>query len=137
MVTKAILIMLGQGNWNKIVVCSVETLVAVAMRAKHTRNVYLSRESYLHIRDQHPDISLDDLEMLLPDAINHGLVIVEGQRPHFATICYQSTVESRRYAIALKSTKDGREIYIRSVHRMDDRQTKAFLDRGVPVRLHQ
>ena len=137
MVTKSILTMLSQGTWNKIIVCSVETVVAVAMRAKHTRDVHLSRESYFHIRDQHPDVSLDDLEMLLPDAINHGLVIVEKKRPHFATICYQSTVEGRRYAIALKSTMDGREIFIQSVHRMHARQTKAVLDRGVAVRLHQ
>ena len=135
MVTEAVIERLVDGVWSKIVVCRVDPVIAVAPRARPTADLYLSRETLLHVLDEHK-VPVEDLT-LLADAVNRGLVIAERKRARFATICYQSEVEGKRYIAPIKATVDGSEMYVMSFHRSRDGQTKSLLKRGEAIRFHQ
>ena len=112
MVTEAVIERLVDGVWSKIVVCRVDPVIAVAPRARPTADLYLSRETLLHVLDEHK-VPVEDLT-LLADAVNRGLVIAERERARFATICYQSEVEGKRY-IAPDQGNCGRQRDVRNV----------------------
>ena len=136
MVFETAISMLISGERDSVFVASIERYVAKAIGATRTTDVRLSRKSFFHIRDTHSHIKLEHFKML-PDAIRRGFVILESSRPWFATICYIHRESSIRYAIPIKATKQGDEIYIQSFHRMKPRQTKALLNRGQALRNHK
>lgn len=119
-----------------IVVGILEPYVALSIGAIYTREVWLSLVSYQHIREGHPDIPGNELTFI-PEALTRGLVIFESNREHWASICYQSAAEGRRFTLAIKAAHNGKEIFLRSVHRMRERQTKALLKRGYILRKHK
>ena len=136
MVGKTVLSLLISGERDMVFVASIERDVANAIGATRTTDVRLSRETFFHIRDQHPHIELEHFKML-PDAFRQGLIIHENDRPWFATICYNHPESGRRYVIPIKSTDAGDEILIQSFHRMRPRQTRSLLNRGQVLRCHQ
>lgn len=126
---------LSDGRLSQIYLAALEHSVAVELGAPGKQEVILSRKSYLHIRDVHPEITIAEFE-LLPGAIRNGLIIVEISCPRKSSICYQSPHSQQRYVVAIHGTKNG-EIYCSTFHRARARNTKSKLKRGRIIRPHK
>lgn len=97
--------------------------------------VYLSAESLAHIAQRHPDISEFDV-LLLPQMIAGGLLIRENAKPNVLVVCYQAG--DQRLCASLKmAPRTGFDIWVLSLRRMRQRQTRAMLNRGTLIRAHK
>ncbi|WP_281840392.1 hypothetical protein [Sinisalibacter aestuarii] len=96
--------------------------------------VVLSTQSVRHILAQHGDhIALETL-LLLPSVLQQGLWISD--RKMAFVVVYQDDVSGVRYKVALKMTADQSRSYVRTMHKMQHRQTRSVLKRGDLVRRH-
>ena len=126
---------LSDGRFSQIYLTTLEHGVAVELGAAEKQEVILSRGSYLHIRDKHPEITIAEFK-LLPDAIRNGLVIVEKNCPRKSSICYQSPHSNHRYMVAIHGTSKG-EIYCSTFYRARPRNTKSKLKHGRMIKRHK
>ena len=128
--------LLEGGQLRYIFLASVERDIAIALGVECTREVKLSRESYAHIKSEHPEITYPEFE-LLPDAIRNGLVIREGGSPRKASICYQNPNRHQRYIATIQSTGLGDEMFCTTFHRARPRNTRSKIKRGKIIRNHK
>lgn len=135
MMTSENLADLALGVKDPIEVCRLDATLASILRV-HTPVVFLSRYSLLHIRERHADMTAERL-MLLPSALQKGLVIREARRPNHIVFCYQAARETERYIAILKAAVAGHELFVQSFHRAKRRQTRTMLDRGKKLRDHK
>ena len=134
---KQALSLLAEGQYrDSIILSSVDLDVALAVGAKHAHEVKLSRESYLHIMSEHPEMTDREFE-LLPHAIRDGLVIQHTDAQKKASICYQSPESDQRYMAALHGTAKGDSIYCATFHRARKGNTKSKIRRGKIIRRHK
>jgi hypothetical protein len=99
--------------------------------------VYLSRVSYDHIRQTHPDVTRTDLTMASL-ALSNGLLIHDANRPTHISICYQHPEKVEvRYIMAVKRASKGPDIWMTTFHRSKRRQTISALRRGTVLRKHK
>jgi hypothetical protein len=99
-------------------------------------NVYLSRNSLLHIQKTHPDI--DHFTLLnLPFGIERGLLVQEKAKPHIVLSSFIESATNTRFISALKITQQGTEVWVSSFYRSSDRQTKSILQRGIILQNHK
>src|SRR5205085_6415367 len=112
----------------------LEPRIAHRIGAIYKQDVWLSKESYAHIFDEHPDTSDAEIE-LIPQALEFGRVIFESRREQWLTVDYQIPRNPGCwYALALKCNRTGDAIYARSFHRLRPRQVKAMPGRGYVMR---
>ena len=78
--------------------------------------VYLSRESAVHIKKRHPDITSYEATRI-PEFIEKGLIIHQIERNNHVTISFFCGITEKRYTVILKRTKDGNEVYVVSLRR--------------------
>jgi hypothetical protein len=124
------------GDFDYLVVGSVEPYVANSIGAIYTREVRLSRDNLIHICERKQHASIEELVML-PTAILNGFAIYDAKRQRCTTISWQSPDPATRFMVALKSNNYGTEIYVTTFHRMREGQTKSLLRRGHPLRTHK
>lgn len=98
--------------------------------------IFLSRDSVIHIREKHPDITNNDL-LWIPQAIEYGMVIRDERKLNLASVCFSPKDHSLRYRIILKRVRSEGEVFVASMHRMRHRQTKGMLTHGTLVRRHR
>lgn len=97
--------------------------------------VYLSSSSLQHINRKHKDI--EDFDLLnLTQGIRRGLIIQERAKPHILIVNYFEALGGRRYAISLKVTNGAGEVWVNSMYRCKERQTRAHLRRGKILKNH-
>ncbi len=97
--------------------------------------VHLSAVSLKHINEKHPDVSDFDL-LILPFAIQSGLILRETQKKHVLLACYQEPGSHRRFIAIMKVTARECEVWLDSFHRMKTRQTKRLLRRAEILKSH-
>ena len=95
--------------------------------------IYLSKESCIHIFEEHPCLQEFEL-LLLPHAITRGMLIRERDRQNCVVAIYQHV--GKRYIAAMKRSRS-REIWVTTFHRARYKQTKALLKKGQIVRPHK
>ena len=124
-----------KSGWRASVeVCMLPVAVARIMGCA-VPAVYLSSDSYEHIRDEHPDVT--DVHLLMvPIAIQRGLILREHKRPECLTVCYQAEA-AQRFIVALKMASTKADFWVTSVHRSKARQTKSLLKRATILRPHK
>lgn len=105
-----------------------------AIGAPGVHAVLLSPDTIVKQRQQHPDIDIDDY-CVAPDVLRFGLVLHLPAWPRQLTFCYQHHT-GWRYRLFVKSTMRGDELWVTSLHRTRQRQTKALLNRGRILRHH-
>jgi len=98
-------------------------------------NVYLVRDSLIHILDGHPDINANTL-MHLPLAIKNGLWVQERNDPRYVIVSYISPEIINRHTVVMKITANRSEIWLTSFYRARARQTMSLLKRGIILRDH-
>lgn len=97
-----------------------------------THAVLLSASTLVKQKERHTGLELWEYE-ILPDILRFGLVIQEF--PRQLAFCYQHHT-GRRYRLTIKSTEDGAQVFVTSLHRTQPRQTRALLRRGLVLRHH-
>jgi len=111
-------------------------IVAASIIGAHAVDVRLSRETLQHITKTHPDMVPYDI-LLLPDAVQAGLIIQEEHRPNHLSICYQHPkIEKKRYIAGLKYAAGTHELWVSTFHRAKPRQTISMLARGQVIKRH-
>lgn len=135
MITLNDLTNLALGVTDRLEVGRLDPLTANLIGAT-TPIVFLSRESLQHIRHRHPVLTAEEY-LLLPAVIRNGLIIKETRRPTHIVISFQGAEEIRRYITVIKVTRGGHELYVKTLHRARERQTKALLTRGRILRNHK
>ncbi len=100
----------------------------------YRQEVWLSTESYHHIRNEHPDTTDRDIE-LIPYAVEVGRVIFESRREQWLAIDYiHPDCSDHHYILAVKCNRAGDAIYARSLHRLRPRQIEMLPRRGYVLR---
>lgn len=126
------LLRLAAGIIDSIPVCRLPPDVCKAIGAK-TSIVRLSTASLKHILKDHKDTEVSQI-LMLPKAIQWGLLVRDGERPSHIVACYQDPhSEKRRFIAVLKVTAKGDEIWVSTFHRAAPRQTKRVLEKGKEI----
>ena len=125
---------LKQKNRNPIHVGSLPYAIAKKLELKNS-NVYLSLDSYNHIKKKHKDISDFDL-LLFPFVIQHGLLAVERDKPTIIMCSYLEPHMGKRYLASLKIAANKTEIWALSMYRAKAHQTKVILQRATMIKSH-
>ena len=97
--------------------------------------VHLSRKSCLHILQDHTDITKFDL-LRLPLAIQHGELILEGDRENCLVACYNDDETQKGYIALLKRAKTSSdfEIWVSSFYRLQKRKLTKLRREGQVIR---
>ncbi len=119
---------------NPIHVGSLPYAIAKKLDLKNS-NVYLSLDSYNHIKKKHADISDFDL-LLFPFIIQHGLLAVEVRKPTIIMCSYLEPHIGKRYIASLKIAANKTEVWALSLYRARSRQTKVILKRATMIKSH-
>jgi len=102
-----------------------------------SRLVCLSGERLEHILEERHGITEADV-LLLPYALERGLLLQEKDRPDRLVACLQHPeAEGRRYKAAMKVLSSGFEIWVSTFHLTRPGQTKSLIDRSIILRDHQ
>ncbi len=95
--------------------------------------VYFSKDTYDHIRRQHPDVS--DFEMLaIPLAIKWGMIVQKKDDEGYLNIFYLSPWNEKYYRLILKRTENTFEIYVASLFRTLPGKIRRVTRKGVHIR---
>jgi len=100
-----------------------------------TTTVWLSRASLTHIIGGHGDVDVSQL-MLLPKAIQWGLLVDDRDRPGNIISSYQDPYADRRYIAIMKIARNRKEIWVTTFHRSKARQTRRILRKGPMLKKH-
>lgn len=97
--------------------------------------IHLSRRSCLHILQNHRDITKFDL-LRLPLVIQHGELILEGNRDHCLAACYNDEETLKGYIALLKRAKTSSdfEIWVSSFYRLQTRKLTKLRCEGKVIR---
>ena len=109
--------------------------IAIRLRLKN-HNVYLVRETLVHILDDHPDINIGTL-MFLPFAISDGLWVQERAKPYVVIASYISAGIKNRHMVIMKIAANNTEVWISSFYRARAHQTTSLLKKGIVLRGHK
>lgn len=113
-----------------VIVCNVERALASAIGARVTR-VFLSPETLAKQKDRHPDLEADDYMALRP-AILYGEWRQDG--PNKAVILFVDRhLIGFGVRVCLKATANGREIYVVSFCRLNQRKYATELRKPLPM----
>jgi hypothetical protein len=134
MVDAELLALLTGERQGVIHVCSIRADLARLVGATTTA-VWLSDYTVRkqEIRHHHPDLVL---YRLAPTIIREGFIRVQ-PKYHLVFIWHHETDKLRSYRATVKATRDGREMYLASVHRLDPTDVRATYRRTVSVRDHE
>jgi hypothetical protein len=80
-------------------------------------------------KHKHPDI---ELYRRAPVIIEHGFVRIEPPR-HAIYILHEETEKRRSYKAVVKATRDGRELFLVSLHRVDRTDVRAVYRRTISL----
>jgi hypothetical protein len=117
-----------------IPVCKLPQDVCAAVGLA-TTTVRLSRASLTHIIGDHSDVDVSQL-MMMPKAIQWGLLVDDQDRPGTIIASYQDPYAARRYIAILKITRNRQEIWVSTFHRSKERQTRRILEKGPVLKKH-
>lgn len=124
---------LEEGQCEYIVLGSLEREVRQALGDNVKPEVFLSQQSYRHIRERHGN-QLTDLDYdALPDAIHSGMVVEDPRR---GSLAISFNGPRKRYAVFLKVAKNGR-VYLQTMYPTRDRYTETICSRGRLLRPHK
>lgn len=116
-------------------VCKLPQDICARVGAQ-TTTVRLSRVSLMHIIGDHRDVDVSQL-MMMPKAIQWGLLVDDRERPCRIISSYQDPYTSaRRYIAVMKITRNRNEIWVSTFHRSKARQTKRLLEKGQILKNH-
>ena len=96
--------------------------------------VHFSKDSLLHVAKKHPDVSDFDL-LILPFAIERGMIMRERKKPNVLLGVYQEPASHRRF-VAVMKVAAAHEVWLTSFHRAHRRQTAQWLRRCDLLRPH-
>ena len=118
-----------------IPVCKLPQDVCAEIGAA-TTIVRLSRSTLTHIIGDHVDVDVSQL-MMMPKAIQWGLLVDDRERPNHIIASYQDPyATARRYIAVMKITRNRKEIWISTFHRSKERQTRRILEKGRILKKH-
>jgi hypothetical protein len=98
-------------------------------------DVYLSRDSLVHIFEEHADLTKYDL-LHVPFLPQRGLIVQETAKPKFVIASYKDPDSHRRFVGVVKILFSGAESYLVSFRRAKRGQAKLFLKRGNILKTH-
>lgn len=96
--------------------------------------VYLGQSGLRHIAEKHPDVTDFDL-LWLPLAIASGVVVQVEKNPRQVLVGYYAD-HGKNYRCALKSAKNGTEVWVDSFYRIKAKQVRQLSRQGPILRAH-
>ena len=122
------------GIVDEIKIGELEPQFASRIGAIYRQDIWLSTESYKHIKEDHDDITNLEIEFI-PIMLEVGRIALDTRRELWLTIDHPYPKRpDHHFVLALKGNRNGDAIYARSYHRLKPRQVTKIVRRGYVLR---